>query len=180
MDRSQIFLARRYAQAFLDLVYDQMKMSDIASFEHAESFFKTHQHACFLMDLSSLSGESKEEAVRSIISTYHLPALVEKLLLLLMAHKRSALIGAVLSQFVGLYKQRAEIMTFSVESSLPLSEQEKNHIESFIKEQIKANIVCSYRVVPELIAGIRIHNEKYLWEYSAQAQLRALHTSIRR
>ncbi len=180
MDKSRIFLARRYAQAFLDLVYDQMEMSDIASFEHAEIFFKTHQHACFLMDLSLLSGESKREAVRTIISTYHLPSLVEELLVLLITQKRSALIADVLSQFVGLYKKRAGIMTFFIDSSLPLSDEEKNHIESFLKEQVQAIVLCSYRVTPELVAGIRIQNENYLWEYSVQAQLRAISTSIRR
>ncbi len=71
-------------------------------------------------------------------------------------------------------------MTFFIDSSLPLSDEEKNHIESFLKEQVQAIVLCSYRVTPELVAGIRIQNENYLWEYSVQAQLRAISTSIRR
>lgn len=180
MDKSQRLLAARYAQAFLDVVYDQLQPASIGGLEKAAAFFSCHQQACFLMDLSLLSAESKQEALKKYVDRYLLPPVTEKLLALLVTHKHSGLIGAVLSQCVALYKKRARIMTFTVESSLELSHEEKATIENFLKEQVSMVVVCSYFIVPSLIAGIRIHNENYRWEYSVHAQLRALYTSVKR
>ncbi len=180
MDKTQRILAFRYAQAYINLVYGQLSLKSIVSFQDAAAYFSCHKQACFLMDLSLLSSEKKEEALRHCIQRYGLPAGTEKLLGLLLAHKRSEIIGQVFNACIVLYKKRAQIMTFAVESSLALSEKEKHDIEQFIQRQVSGTVLCSYSVTPALIAGVRIHNENYRWEYSAQAQLRALYTSVRR
>lgn len=178
MDKARLFLVRRYAQAFLDLVYDDISFSVIEDFKRAVNFFETHKEICFLMDLPLLSAELKEQALYAIIEKFNLPIASKKLFFLLIAHKRSKLLGQVLNCFVDLYKERAHITSFLVESSCELSDNQKKDIEHFLKEQIQATVVCSYQINAHLIAGVRMSNEKYIWEHSAQAQLRVLHTSV--
>lgn len=178
MDKARLFLVRRYAQAFLDLVYDEVSVPVIDDFEKAVEFFETHKEICFLIDLPLLSQERKEQALQAIIEKFRLPALSKKLFFLLIAHKRSMLLAQVLTCFIQLYKERAHIVSFVVESSFELSDNQKKDIEFFLKEQVQATVICVYRINTNLIAGVRMSNEKYIWEHSAQAQLRALHTSV--
>lgn len=180
VDRSELFLARRYAQAFLSLVFDTLTTADVIAFEAVHRFFKTHQPACFLMDLSLLDSDSKKKALMALIQRFKLPSSCYALMSLVIAHHRAALLPVVFHQLADLYQKRAGIMPFEVQSSLALSDEEKKIIEKFLKEQVHEQVLCSYAVQPELIAGVRIFNERYLWEYSAHAQLRALYTSVRR
>ena len=115
-----------------------------------------------------------------LIERFKLPPSCYALMCLVIAHHRASLLAPMFHQLADLYQKRAGVMTFSVQSSIALSEQEKTCIENFLKEQVPVQVQCSYELNPELIAGVRIFNEQYLWEYSAQAQLRALHTSILR
>ena len=180
MDRAGLFLSRRYAQAYLGVSYHLLVPDHVAAFESAHVFFKEHQTACFLMDLTLLSPEVKEKALIDLIERFKLPSSCYALMCLVIAHHRTSLLAPMFHQLADLYQKRAGIITFLVQSSVPLSEQEKTLIENFLKEQVSVRVYCSYELNPELIAGVRIFNEQYLWEYSAQAQLRALYTSVRR
>ena len=180
MDRSGLFLARRYAQAFLGAYYNILNSDHIAAFESAENFFKTHQPACFFLDLSLLSFESKRTAVLDLIEKFKLPDCSYALIMLIVKQRRALLLANVFHQLADLYKKQAGIVTFFIQSSQALDDQERKTIEFFLKEQVKGQIFCSYELNPDLIAGVRIFNEQYLWEYSAQAQLRVLYNSVRR
>ncbi len=180
MDRSGLFLARRYAQAYLKTFYHLLTPDHIAAFEAIHVFFTEHQPACFLMDLTLLSSEIKKNALTNLIERFKLPVSCYALMCLIIAHHRAALLAPVFHQLADLYQEQAKIMTFCVQSSVALSDEEKTGIEKFLKKQVPMQIQCSYELNPELIAGVRIFNERYLWEYSAQAQLRALYTSVRR
>jgi F0F1-type ATP synthase delta subunit len=180
VDRSGLFLARRYAQAYLGVSYPLLAPEHVAAFEGAHVFFKEHQPACFLMDLTLLSPLAKEKALKDLIERFKLPLSCYALMCLVIAHHRASLLAPLFHQLAALYQKRAGVMTFVVQSSVPLSEQEKRGVENFLKEQVPAQVHCSYELNPELIAGVRIFNEQYLWEYSAQAQLRVLSTSVLR
>jgi len=180
VDRSGLFLARRYAQAYLGVSYHLLEPDHVAAFEAVHVFFKEHQPACFLMDLTLLSPVVKKKALMDLIDRFKLPSSCYALMCLVIAHHRASLLAPMFHQLADLYQKQAGIMTFSVQSSVLLSEQEKTCIENFLQEQVPAKVRCSYELNPELIAGVRIFNEQYLWEYSAQAQLRALYTSVRR
>lgn len=180
VERSELFLARRYAQAYLEVWYQVLVPKNVSAFEAAHTFFKEHQPACFLMDLTLLAVEAKKKALMHLIEQFHLPVSCYELMCLVIAHHRASLLGTVFHQLADLYQKRAGIMTFVVQSSVGLEEHEKLMIENFLKEQMDVQIHCSYELNPDLIAGVRIFNEQYLWEYSAQAQLRALYTSVRR
>ena len=180
MDRSGLFLARRYAQAYLGVSYHFLEPDHVAAFEAAHVFFKEHQPACFLMDLTLLSPLAKRKALVNLIERFKLPSSCYALMCLVIAHHRASLLAPMFHLLADLYQKQVAIMTFLVQSSVPLSEQEKTFIEDFLKEQVPVKVRCSYELNPELIAGVRIFNEQYLWEYSAQAQLRALYTSVRR
>lgn len=180
MDRSGLFLARRYAQAFLGAFHKMLDADSVAAFESAERFFKTHQPACFFMDLSLLSPESKDRAVRDLLQRFKLPDCSYSLIMLIIKQRRALLLADVFHQLADLYKGQAGIITFTIQSSQVLEQEERKAIENFLKEQVTGQVFCSYELNPDLIAGVRIFNEQYLWEYSARAQLRALYNSVRR
>ncbi len=180
MDRSQRFLARRYALAFLEVNGNALSFVDIQAFDKAVVFFKTHKQVSFLLDLTLLTFESKRQAITQFLNNLHLPDCCSSLFELVLRHKRSSLFPEIFDQLSQLYRIRLNILHFTVESALPLLDEDKHAIELFLKNQVTATIECSYEVDKNLIAGVRIHNEKYLWEYSAKAQLRALSNTERR
>ncbi len=180
MDRSQRFLSRRYALAFLEVNADRLSSDDIQAFERASNFFKCHKQVSFLLDLSLLTFEDKRHAITQFLHNLHLPLSCSSLFELVLRHKRSLLFPDIFDQLAQLYRARLGIVLFTVESALPLTDQEKKDVELFLKSQITATIECSYVIDESLIAGIRMYNEKYLWEHSAKAQLRALSNTERR
>ncbi len=177
MNKMHTILAQRYASAYLKVFSRNLTRQDIFSFEAVSLFFKQKKQACFLMDVSLLSAEAKDKALQDIISFYKLPNSCMNLFSVVIKEKRSLLLGAIFDQIAQLYKKQLEIITMLVESSLEMSDQQKIEIALFLKQQLQAIVICTFKINSALIAGLRISNQNYVWERSVQAQLKALENS---
>lgn len=178
MNRLRDRLARRYARAFLNVFSTTLSSSDLENLKKMAKFLSKHSHACFLMELSLLPEDVKIKAIIDVCKRFNLSDPCHKLWLLLVKHQRASLFPDVLYLIVELYQRDANIMTFTVSSSMALSDHQKQKIEKFLHTHVKGSVLCSYILDQKLIAGIRLQSDSLLWENSIQRSLRMLQESL--
>ncbi len=178
MIHQQAKLARRYARAFLNVCGDSLTTQAIEALAELTLFLKGHTHACFLMQLSFLSVDTKEQAVRDLCHRFKVTEGVQKLFLLLIEHQRTSLATHVFDAVIDFYKRKENIVHFSVSTACKLSDQQKKLLEGFLHEQVKGTIFCSYEIDETLVAGIRLQSDNWLWEDSVRGRLRTLQQTL--
>ncbi len=178
MNRARPILARRYAEAFLQVFSGQIKEQDLDAFRQASVFLKKRPHGMFLMELSLVKEEVKCGLFNDLCKRFDLPKECEKLFLLLMKSQRVSLLSDVFNCIVVFKEKELRITHFKVASSSELSVQQKEQIMHFLDKRVQGAIDCAYRVDTSLIAGIRLQSTSLLWEKSVKKRLRALQESL--
>jgi len=169
-----ISIVKKYAQAFMLVFPHVVSFSDVENIEKAQKFLQTHRRTLFFLQLPQLTYDSKVSMLNDLIGYFSLPADLLRLFLLLITHNRSFYIPPVLFYIVQLYKKQQDILDFSVVSSHSLEEKDLFIIKNFLNRMMKKNIICTPVVNKSLIAGFRLHNLEYQWEYSIKKQLQQL------
>lgn len=173
-------LARLYAAAFLNLHYDQIKDSDSQGLQKAYDFFLNHTQACFLMRLSLIDTDFVKKILQKKRKEFLLPECFDKLLCLLYAHKRTFLLSYVFQQLISEINKKRQWHHFLISHVATLSQEQKSYLNQWISRQIDGTVICQYQKDTTLIAGIRVQNEKYIWENSIRNRLNILNNSFKR
>jgi len=178
--RKERYLARRYAQAFLNVFGKKLSASDQENLCAGATFFEEHRKAIFLMQLGFLEEEIKLEALTKIGNKMGLPAIFENLMKLLVEHKRAFLLEEVFKQLCSIFKEQLGTMQFTVKSAGELTDEQKKEVVAFLAKETGKNIFCIYKQDPSLIAGIHLQNEHFLWENSIRGRLSRVQGSLKR
>lgn len=167
-------VAKKYAQAFMNIHLDQLTLDDCCAFEKARQFLQTHHKALFFLQIPQFTSATKKAMVDDIITRFIMPQSIASLLLLLITHGRSFYIPRVLFFVIQLYKKHHAIVDFSVVSSHALDESKALCIKKFLKHITGKQVVCTYSVNNYLIAGVRMRSDEYMWEYSVRKHIDCL------
>lgn len=167
-------LARKYAQAFIRVFGHSLSRENFFALCKLERFFGKHRKALFFLSLPHISNEKKLSSLDVIFRSYGVTDSCRKLVSLLLADKRAALLHEVLRQVCCVYKKEQRLASFVVSSSHELEQQERAILRRFLVKASGCDIIDIYTIDPELIAGIRAQSDEFLWEYSVRKQLRCL------
>lgn len=178
MDTRYSALARKYAQAFLNLFMDRLSIDDCLSLVKLKYFFKSHKQALFFLSLHHISLELKMRFIDEIIVKFNLKQEFRKLFEVLLEHNRCHLIIDVLRKICSIYRARNNVILFTISSSYPLEVTSLEILENFLARQTGSTIIGIPQVDKNLIAGIRMQSENYLWEYSLKKQLQRLKRAV--
>jgi len=179
MMEAESILARRYAHAFLSLWNTSYSAENIMALKHALDYFNTHRPLCSLLKVPLITPDKKQEALSDLlIHQFQLPSLFNELIALLVQHKRAFLLPAVLHALYHLYQERAGVMMVTIASSFPLNEMQKSRLQAYMERVIGLQLLYTYTIDSQSIAGIRVYSDTILWEYSIAKQLRALQYSM--
>ncbi len=165
--------ARKYAQAFINLLSHDISRDTINQLKKTISFFKTHRRALFLLTVPTIRPETKREGVKELCARFELPSHFLRLFDLLLKHRRGYLLLQIFEAIVEQYNKAHDIITVVIESSCPLSEGVKKRLTSFAQSRFEGTKEFEFRVEPALIAGLKISSGALLWESSVQKYLRA-------
>lgn len=177
MSMQNLFIAKRYAQAFLHVF--GLQSADISKIKEAIHFLENHHEIFSLLKVPLLSSTIKLKTLNdSIIDRFALPSSLKKLIELLILHKRSYLIKDVLNQIEVLYQNQQKIETFTITSAVPLEKKDLTILEHYLARQINKSIVYETKTDSDLIGGIRMQSPEYLWEYSMRKQLAAIQACL--
>jgi len=173
-------LAKKYAVAFLNVYGETCLPQHRSSIITFTKFVAGHKIFQMVLSLPSLTFEKKREVIKVVMNKLDLPGCIEKLILLLLKHKRIDLIASVLEKILQLNKARAKEHHFSITTSHTLEKKEQDAMVEFIKHSIDRKVVASFDLDPSLISGIRIKGSGYLLERSIAKQLETIDQKILR
>ncbi len=171
---TDICVAKKYAQAFLNLFFSQITSTDVQKIATAQLFLQNHRKSLFFVQLPQFTDAIRLSMIEDLIGYLSLPQECIKIFLLLIKENRSYLMPDVLFFIVSLYKERVNAVDFAVTTACPLDETQKNSINMFLGRIVHKNSSCTYAIDRTLIAGIRAQSVEYMWEYSVRKQLMRL------
>jgi ATP synthase F1 delta subunit len=174
MNTQVTILARRYAQAYLNLFMDQISEQEYQKLQTMSEFIEAHRQTVFFLGLKSIPEQAKEDIIRNLVEKYKLPSSLIKLVTIIIQHGRAALIGKTLAQICELYRKKHHIMMFNIQSSFPLDQQTLGTVNNFLAKKTGWSIVSTTELNKRLIAGIRLQSTVYIWEYSIRKQINEL------
>ncbi len=179
MNSSEIVLAKKYAQAFLNLYIQDISYNDYSTIKAAALYFNKN-HAFFsLLNIPTISLQQKRDSLYALLRELHISEIFNKIVELIIKHQRIYLIPALFDALVHGYEQRKKIISFTITSSHELSGDDLEIIKKFLTKKTDSHSVCTFRINKKLLAGIRMQSDLFLWEYSVAKQLRTINKCIR-
>jgi F0F1-type ATP synthase delta subunit len=104
---------------------------------------------------------------------YSLGVPFRHLVVMLYRHRRLALLNLIIRKITKIYWKRRSVEFVSVTTSHALQDEQKQRIVAFVQQCVHAKAIKSdFYVLPDLISGIRIKGDAWIWERSIRAVLR--------
>ena len=163
-------IAKKYAQAFLSVFAHNMVTGDMERIEHAGIILQNNSEAKSILAMP-VDETIQKKLIHIFCNTFELHVGIRKLLDLLAFNYRLHLVPEIFARITKLYLQGLKIETVVVESTIELSNAEKNYIARFLSKQTGKQIRATYVLNKKLISGIRIQGDTFLWEYSIRKHL---------
>lgn len=178
MTRAEQILARRYATAFLNVFGDSIDFDAFMAINEAKMFFAERKKVLYFLSLSTLASSEKARIMKQVFTVLDLPESFNILLTLLLHDKRAGLLYDVLQFIVKIYEQRNKIMDFTCTTSHEVDKKALEIMKRFLAQQTGNDIIYTYQIDKDLIAGIRLQSDTLLWEQSVEKQLRTISLSL--
>jgi F-type H+-transporting ATPase subunit delta len=105
-------------------------------------------------------------------------ALLVKFLFVLNEHDRLDALGAVIDAYRTMYEQRSGRVRVAVQSAVPLDEQQQDHLRQKLRTALGAEPVLHMRTDPELLGGLVVQADGWLYDSSVRSRLRDLRKQI--
>lgn len=170
MDIKAETLARKYAQAFLNLYPDAVKKM-YKQLPAVAQLLSTSPQFSFISKLPIAFVPLKKDMLKKILEPFQIPTVFDRLIDILAAQQRLALLPLIMQSLAQLYRKKINTSVVIARSSQQLDDQELSVIQKFLESQTQQHIVISPVLDKELIAGLRLQSDTFLWEYSVAQQL---------
>lgn len=150
-------VAKRYATALWQAVGPDRAGEELKSFERFVEIYLSSDDLQKLFSNPAFSPEDKKNVLKEICEKAKFTKDFQNFVLLLLDQGRLSVLGAVLEAY------REKIMTHQgthavkIETALPLNESIQKKILASLEKRFSTKFVASVDIVPDLIAGIRVH-----------------------
>jgi len=165
----------RYARAFMHVFGGTLQRDDIEHMHMLSQFMSARARKFLYLRIACISDEHKKKTLNTLFKEYHIAHEgLEKLVELLLHHKRLFLIPDILNEIYMLYNDEHGIVEWYIRASDKLSEKDVSSIVDFLHTMTHNTIKPTVTVDPSLIAGLRLQSDTYWWENSVKQKLKAL------
>lgn len=168
-------LARKYAKAFVHIFADSLTDADLTKVGEIKDKVAEINHLSFFLQLPTISDPIKKEKILTLFNAQEtLHKALEKLVQLLLTHKRAALIPFIVPIIYELLLAHKNIQTFTITSSAPLDSDSLEQVQAFLAQKTGSSILYKENIDKTLIAGLRLQSSYLLWEHSIKKYLTLL------
>lgn len=167
-------IAKKYAQAFMNMFPKACTFNDLKKIETAQSFLQSHRRTLFFLQLPQFDDERKKSMVADVIDYFSLPHELANIIYLLIKHDRSFYIPEVLVWIAHIYKNQINAVTFSVKCAHEMNVAQLESVKHFLGYLTHKKIIVIPSVNTSLIAGLRLQSDEHRWEYSVRKQIATL------
>ncbi len=171
MKNESPILARRYAQAYVNLFGSSLTLEAALRLPVVASILEKHRSLLILAGLHATQERSKSQ-IKDLFKIAGFDAsLYSSLLELVASHNRLGLMPGILRNIYKRYFDMRGIMHFTIESALPLYDEERDALLAFLRKKTAKEIQYTLVVNPALIAGIKMYSDTLGYEHSVQQKL---------
>lgn len=171
-DKSEKVIAKKYAQALLNINAVNMNYDNIKHIEKIGLLIKQDPSWDLFLKVFMIENSVRKEDLFSRIKQLGFPEYMYRLIMLLIDTKRLFLLSEI-CHFVGIYfRKKNTIVEYHITSCLPLSTTDKERINDFLTAHTQGSIEATYALDQTLIAGVRMQSKTHIWEKSIAQQLR--------
>lgn len=161
----------KYAMAFLNLYANKIDEKVFTNIYRTHSFLNYHPEVIFFLSTPNLNDSERSEIIDKFLIKFCLIVEFKKLIILLIDQNRITLLKDVLKSIWNLYQEKTQYMEFNISSATEMKNDDLEVIKQFLTNKTGKKIIYKYKVDKELIAGICVKSNIYLWEYSIRKQL---------
>ncbi len=179
MNPTYASIARKYAAAFVNVAGAKFTHADFERVQGIAEFLVEHRALIFYFNLPLIKKQTIDQVLKKLFGGSSTEKLLYRLVALLLEHHRAFLLPEVLHQISDLYKSEKGIAQFAVRSSHQLADDQLETAIAFLKQATNKQIMYSYQVDPQLIAGLRLQSDTLLWEHSVKKQLLGAQQALR-
>jgi F0F1-type ATP synthase delta subunit len=174
MTPSRIDVAKKYAVAYIHVFKHDIDSTVLDNLQRAVYFLSNHKNMLFLLSLYETTAEEKGRIILQFITAFNLPASLQRLMNLLLQNKDICMLADVLRDVYCFAKKEFEIEDVMVSSSSPVSLDDQEVLLQFFGALAHKKCRITIKQDAELIAGIRIQSDTWLWEHSVAKNMKKL------
>lgn len=171
MKRDVEILTRRYAQAYVHLFRERLSFDAVQKLPAIAALLEQHRSLLIFAGLH----DTKEKTLVQIVELFTLGGFDESLsyplINLLASHNRLKILPWVAKKIYDEYLEAKGIMHFTIESAVPLHDDEREAFVAFLRKKTGKQILYSLVVNPTLIAGVKMYSNTLGFEHSIRQRL---------
>ncbi len=178
MKYSQSIIAKQYAKAYIAEFGLVLQLNDMTQIKSAIHFFKRHSNFIPLVNILVMDQSSTQNIIQDMVNHFRLHESVQKLIHVLIKHKRLLFFAQVLQDVYCLYFLKNNILEVTVITAEVLDQEELEKFELFFSKLAEKKIISTVVLDKSLIAGVCMQSDLFLWEYSIANRLKKLHQNM--
>jgi F0F1-type ATP synthase delta subunit len=175
--RQQII--KKYTRAFLQTYKDQLQPVDLEALSAFDYFLKHHHTLAFFAQYDVIERENqvllymKAFSVKAPEARSELVQALNRLITILAEHDRLTFLPGIISLIVLRFFNVIGYQHATISTAIPVSLAEKQEIIENFKILTGKKIDAEFEVDPDLIAGIKIVSQDYIWESTLAQKIKA-------
>lgn len=167
-------IAKKYAQALLSLYYQDADEKNILDLMIIEDFFKKNKKISVFLSIPGIAELDKEKALEKILTLLNADTAIKKMAHSLLKKRRIELFDKVIHHIIRQLRCRKKILLFTITSSHQLAPETAKKIINMLSKKTNAKIEADFILDKNLISGIRIKSDFFLWERSLNRLLQCI------
>lgn len=148
---------KRYANALWQAVGPERAPEELKSFEKFVALYLSSDDLQKLFSNPAFSVEDKRKVLAELSTKSGFSKDLQNFLTLLLESGRISILGSICDTFRETIMTRDGVSTVKIETALPLSEVQQKKILSSLEKEFSSKFVASVDIVPDLVAGIKLH-----------------------
>jgi len=172
-------VARIYAEAVLGAAEKQKQSGEILEELEAltQQVFRADPHFQAFLASSAMGRERKAHVIRKAFENRASELLVN-FLLVLNEHERLDLLQPITTAYRDLRDERGGRVRVQVSTAVPLPDDQRERLRQQLAESLHKDPVLELQIDPELLGGMVVRVNDWLYDYSVRAQLEDIRKQI--
>lgn len=172
-------IARKYANAFLNLYFDALNEKHVAGLDNFYSFLLLNPGVLHYLNLPGLTEIVWQDFLSRLYVQFALPDQLVKLMKVLLDARLIVLLPIVIQCLLREFWKRKHVIHFFIRSSHSLNSDEKDRVIAFLTNKTGAAlVVAQFDVDASLICGIVMKSDTYIFEHSVARELKIFEESL--
>lgn len=174
-----VAIASRFARALADILVSNDAANDaVVKLRAFEELQQSSPDLKNILISPAVSGRKKKAAVARFAEQIGFSPLLKNFMYVLIDHRRTAMLGEILTSLESQLDERRGIVRAQVESSRPLDEAQRQQIEAALGRATGKQVFGQYKVDEALIGGLVARVGSRVYDGSVRGQLQAMRVRL--